>query len=86
MAKMKNKTKVLRTPTTTTTTTIFKLVGPCEKLSRSKIAKLLLKLNEILLRKFKIPILSLFILRKRPLAPLAAISYYDYDISKGLEG
>ena len=38
MDKMKNKTKVLRTPTRrrTTTTTIFKLVGPCEKLSRSK--------------------------------------------------
>ena len=36
MDKMKNKTKVLRTPRTTTTT-IFKLVGPCEILSRSKI-------------------------------------------------
>ena len=35
MDKMKNKSKVLRTPTRRTTT-IFKLVGPCEILSRSK--------------------------------------------------
>ena len=34
MDKMKNKTKVLRT--LTRTTTIFKLIGPCETLSRSK--------------------------------------------------
>ena len=37
MDKMKNKTKVLRTPrATTTTTTIFKLVGPCEILSQGQ--------------------------------------------------
>ena len=35
MDKMKNKTKVLRTPTRRTTT-IFKLVGPCEILSHGQ--------------------------------------------------